>query len=76
MPAPYRSIGAPSEDRDLNVRRAERSAWHAHLDAREEVALMRLGSPSVEFARARVRVTRDAWVEAMHAVERMWRMGR
>lgn len=69
MAANFRAYGHPTPDRVENLRRAERSAWHTHIDAREAVALMPPRHPGLELARERVWRTERAWRETLRALD-------
>ena len=69
MPAPYRMIGEPTDEATINRRRAERSAWWAHKDARETVAATPLDHPALVIARKRVGATQRAWAAALRELD-------
>lgn len=64
--APFRAIGMPTPDRVENLRRAERAAWYAHLEARATVATVPLRDTAVlEFSRERVWRSQQAWAASL-----------
>jgi len=75
MPAPYRMIGEPTDDAVLNLRRAERSAWWAHKDARETVVSTPINHPALAIARKRVEATQAAWAAALRELDAITQHG-
>lgn len=72
MAIAIRNIGMPTVDRGENLRRAERSAWYAHVDAREAVAIIPpTDCVRLDLARRRVETCRAVWAACLLALDQV-----